>query len=67
MSKPIIQKVTSKSAVIIYQQLDEGVGEPALLVEHFSDSVSITQGDDCVLVNKETILALCAHLKTAVG
>jgi len=64
MEKPIVTNVCSKNAVVIYQQVGDGVGEPALLVEYYSDSVSITQGDDCILINRETVGELCKLLKT---
>lgn len=58
---------TAKNAIVIWQEAPEdmGVGEPALLIEMYSDVLNITQGDNCISVNYEALKELCSVLKTA--
>jgi hypothetical protein len=52
----------AKDSLIIWQDIEEGVGEPALLLERFSDSICITQEDNRVSLNYDTISELCKRL-----
>jgi hypothetical protein len=51
-----------KDSLVIWQDVKEGIGEPALLLEKYSDTICITQGDDRVIINYETISELCKRL-----
>lgn len=42
---------------------EDGVAEPALLIEKFVDSVCITQGDSCIHVSIGSVEDLCKHLR----
>ena len=55
---------TSKESYIVWQNdPQDGVAEPALLIEKYLDTVSITQKDNCINVNYESIDELCKLLK----
>lgn len=41
----------------------EGIAEPAILLEAYSDCVSITQGDNSISVSIYSVDEFCRHLK----
>jgi len=51
--------------MVIWQDASDeyGVGEPALLLEGYSDTITITQGDQSVIINYETIKELVKAMK----
>lgn len=59
--------MTREDSKVIWQQVDAefGVGEPAMLVNFYSDTVEITQGKGSILINYETLPDLCSLLKQA--
>lgn len=62
MAKTI--SVSAKTAKVIYQEGEESCpGEPALLVEVYSDTVSITQDTECININVQTIPELIKQLR----
>lgn len=63
MPKPII-KTLRKDTVIFWQQGSEdcSIGEPAICVEVFSDCICITQNDQDINLNYDTIPDLVKHL-----
>lgn len=57
----------SKYAVVMWQgepQDGQGLAEPALLIEFYSDCISIKQDEDSVVINYESIPDLCKLLKS---
>lgn len=60
-----ITETPAKVSKVMWQQGDteNGIGEPALLIEFYSNSVSITQEDRHITINKETIPDLIKLLK----
>lgn len=60
-----ITETPAKVSRVMWQQGDQeqNIGEPALLIEFWSDSVSITQEGRSVMINKETIPDLIKLLK----
>lgn len=58
---------TREDSKVIWQEDDEmnGLGEPALLINFYSDSVEIQQKGSSILVNYNTLPELCKLLKDA--
>lgn len=53
-----------KNAIIMWQSNEEnGVGEPALLIESYIGCFQITQDDQKININYESIKDLCKILK----
>lgn len=52
-----ITETPAKVSKVMWQQGDQdnNIGEPALLIEFYSDTVSITQEGRCINLNKETL------------
>ena len=54
-----------KGSVTVWQNSQEnGVGEPAIVVEPYNDVIEIRQEDRYITINYETINALVRLLKT---
>lgn len=62
MAKPIIYSA-SKENKILWQQTDEGVGEPALMIEAYSDCICITQEESIIRLNFDSVDELTKLLK----
>jgi hypothetical protein len=54
MAKPIIENCY-KNAIIVWQQAENELGNPALLVEKYAESLSIQQEDRNIIIDYETI------------
>jgi hypothetical protein len=55
---------TAKNAIVMWQTNEEsGVGEPALLIESYMGCFQITQEDQRININYESIKELCKILK----
>lgn len=52
------------SSIVIWQEVEEGVGEPAILLTPWSDVITITQEGKSINLNYETVKELCKQLKT---
>lgn len=57
--------IPAKNSTVIWQeaQEDEGMPEPALLIDAFYGTVSITQGDDTILINYQSLETLIKTLR----
>lgn len=63
MPTPIVQNI-SKDATIFWQQHEDGVPEPALIVTEYADCIEIAQDGRYVNLNWDTVAKLCSHLKS---
>lgn len=59
----MISHTARKEDVIIYQQTEDGVSEPALFIEPFNDVICINQEGRFININYETVVGLCKLLK----
>ena len=58
-------KSAYKDSVVMWQaEPEEGLPEPALLVEFYSDSICIRQDGNAISINYESIADLCKLLKS---
>jgi hypothetical protein len=62
MAKPTIKELY-KSPVLVWQDVEEGVGEPAIALDKYNDILVFKQADNEVNLNYETIPELCKTLK----
>ncbi len=59
-----IERASKDSTVLWQVAPEEGIAEPALLIEFFSDCISIKQDGDTILITYESIPSLCKLLKS---
>lgn len=52
----------AKISKIMWQTNDDDIGEPALLLEGYSDVLNVTQGKSCISLNYETLDELLKQL-----
>lgn len=52
-----------KNCILIWQDVPEGVGEPAILITPYSDCIILQQEGRYININYETVKELCKHLK----
>lgn len=57
------EKVGRPNSHIIWQEVEDGVGEPALLFEPFNDCLQVSQAGAVINVNYQSIDELCKLLK----
>jgi hypothetical protein len=50
----MIQRI-SKDAFILWQVVEEGVGEPAILIRRYNDVLEFQQEKRTILINVETV------------
>lgn len=62
MEQPIIETLCETCAVV-WQQVEDGVPEPAIIVTSYSDIIELKQEDRYINLNYETVIKLCAYLK----
>lgn len=57
-------EATSQKAFVMWQNdPKDGVPEPAILIERYSGTISVTQEGRSVIINDESIEELCRHLR----
>lgn len=56
-------KVSRPNSYVIWQEVEDGVGEPALLIEPFHDCLQISQAGSVINLNYESVDELCKLLK----
>ena len=75
-TKPIIEEHELRGgeyrSAVIWQEVPDGMPEQALQVRSYdggenANLVEIKQGDDCVLINGETIAELCKLMRRFVS
>lgn len=55
---------TAKESWICWQgDPEDGIAEPALLIEKYYDSIRITQGNDSIDISIGSVDDLCKHLR----
>lgn len=60
----MIEKVSRPNSHIIWQQTEEdGVAEPALLLEPFNDVIQLSQDGNVINLNYESLEELCKLLR----
>lgn len=42
---------------------EEGVAEPAILIENYSDTIALTQNGSVINLNYESVDEFCKHLR----
>jgi hypothetical protein len=54
---------TRQDSLIIWQEQEEGVPEPAILFEPYGDVIAITVEDNVININYESVDEICKALK----
>lgn len=63
MATPIIDKTATDKTIIVWQEVDDGIPEPALMVTPYSDTINITQGANSINLNYDTVNEFCKLLR----
>lgn len=53
-----------KDSTVLWQQQEDGMPEPALLIEAYGDVIQITQEDQRINLNYRSVKELCSVLKS---
>lgn len=59
-----MNETTREKDAVMWQTSDEGVAEPALLVEFYNDVITIRQGSNYIMINYESVAELTRLLKS---
>lgn len=60
----MIEKTAKESYIFWQKESDDAIPEPAILIERYSDTIALTQEDQVINLNYESLPELLKFLKT---